>query len=122
MELILTDMKIKPVLVSLGLIGLAVIVIINVGQFTQFIHLVTGLRWYLVAAIIVVQLYSYFANAKFYQIVLGIFDHRLKVRRLYEVSLAVNFVNQILPAAGLAGAGFLSQATHPEVPRGEAML
>ena len=122
MELILTDMNIKQVLVALGLVGLAVVVIINAGQFGQFIHLVSGLRWYVVTGIILVQLYSYYANAKYYQTVLNIFDHQLKVRRLYEVSLAVNFVNQILPAAGLAGAGFLSQATQPEVPRGEALL
>lgn len=115
-------MNLKQILVALGLVGLAVVIIINAGQFEQFVRLVRGLRWYIVALIIVIQLYSYYANAKFYQTILQIFSHRLRVRRLYEVSLAVNFVNQILPAAGLAGAGFLSQATRPEVPRGEAML
>lgn len=115
-------MKPRSILVSLGLVGLALVVIINAGQFQQFVLLLGGLRWYIIPAIIALQLYSYFANAKFYQSVLVIFDHRLQVRRLYEVSLAVNFVNQILPAAGLAGAGFLTHATQPEVPRGEALL
>lgn len=109
-------------MVTLGLIGLAVVVIINAGQFQQFTRLIGNLHWYVLAAIVAIQLYSYYANAKYYQAILKVFDHRLKVRRLYEVSLAVNFVNQILPAAGLAGAGFLTHATQPEVPRGEALL
>jgi uncharacterized protein (TIRG00374 family) len=115
-------MKLKQIFIGLGLIGLAVVVIINVGQVGQFIHFVRGLRWYVVILIVAVQLYSYFANAKYYQTILGIFSRELGIRRLYEVALGVNFVNQILPAAGLAGAGYLSQATQPEVPRGEAML
>ena len=109
-------MKLRHWLFFLALVGLAIIIIVNAGQLGSFLHILGSLRWYAVLVIVVLQLFSYYTNAQFYASFFRVFNHKLPLRRLYEATLAVNFVNYILPTAGLAGAGYLTQATHPEVP------
>ena len=90
----------------MSLVVLAVVIIINAGQLDSFLHTLGSLRWYAVVIIIVLQLASYYANAKYYSDFFGVFGHSLPLSRLYEAALAVNFVNYILPTAGLAGTGY----------------
>jgi len=114
--------KIHRLMMIIGLICLAIVLIFNAHQFSNFIHLIKSLRWYIVVLIVVVQLISYYLNALYYRSILRIFDHNIKLMRLFEGALSTNFVNYVTPTVGLAGAGFLSQVLSPEVPRGEGVL
>lgn len=119
---ILKVMKLRQWLILLALGGVAVLVIINAGQFHSFLDLLSDLRWYAVVVIVILQLLSYLANAYYYREFFEVFGHKLSLKRLYQASIAVNFVNYILPTAGFAGTGYLTQATQPEIPRGQATL
>lgn len=116
-------MKIRNILVVLGLVGLAIVIFLNIHQLKAFIHLLSSLRWYILVLIIVVQLFSYYLNALYYQSILRVFSYTgFPFIKLFEGAMAANFINYIIPSAGIAGAGFLSQVLSPEVPRGQGVL
>ncbi len=114
--------KISTILSVLGLIGLIIIFYINRGQLKSVFHLLGDLRWYVIVLVCVVQIFSYWVNGLYYRSILRIFGYEISIKRLFEGALATNFVNYILPTAGMAGAGFLSQVLAKEVPRGKSVL
>lgn len=115
-------LNLRNLLVLLGLVGLAVVILLNHHQFADFWHLLKTLRWYVVVIIVIVQLASYWVNSLYYRSILKIFSHDVGLLRLFEGALATNFVNYVVPTAGLAGAGYMSQVLSPEVPRGKGVL
>jgi uncharacterized protein (TIRG00374 family) len=115
-------MKLRNILFIFGILGLALVVLLNGHQLDSFWLLLKSLRWYIVILIVLIQLASYYLNALYYRSILKVFSRSVKVERLFEGALAANFVNYIIPTMGLAGAGYLSQVLSPEVPRGESVL
>jgi uncharacterized protein (TIRG00374 family) len=114
--------RLHNLLTLVGIAALAAIILFNRGQLENVWHLVKHLHWYIIVIIIVVQLASYWTNGLYYRSILRVFGYDLGVRRLFEGALATNFVNYMLPTAGMAGAGYLSQVLSPEVPRGQSVL
>lgn len=115
-------MNLRRILLLIGILGLAVVLLLNKSQLDEFAHVIKHLRWYVLLLVIFVQLTSYYMNALYYQSILRVFGYRVKAIRVFEGALATNYVNYILPSAGMAGAGFLSQVLSPDVPRGEGVL
>lgn len=117
-------MKIKPkqVILVLGVIALLFVIIFNKNQFIQFWKLLFTIKFYVLAVVLLVQLFSYYLNALYYQSILKKFKYNIRVLRLFEGALAANFVNAIFPTVGIGGAAFLSQVLKPEVPRGEGFF
>lgn len=115
-------LNLRNVLSLLGLVGLCIVILINHHQFVSVWHLLGQLRWYIIALVVIIQLTSYWVNALYYRSILRIFSYDVGITRLFEGALATNFVNYVVPTAGLAGAGYLSQVLSPEVPRGESVL
>lgn len=113
---------VRTTLTVLGLVGLAIVVVVNRHDLHRFWGLLGSLRWYVVATVVVVQLASYWVNGLYYRSILRLYGHDLPTRRLFEGALATNFVNYVLPSVGFAGAAYLSQVLSPEVPRGEGVL
>jgi putative heme transporter len=114
--------RLRNILTLAGLIGLAIVVLLNGHQLANFVHLIKHLRWYVLILVVAVQLASYYVNALYYRSILKLFGYKIGLPRLFEGALAANFVNYILPSLGLAGAGYLSQVLDPDVPRGESVL
>ncbi len=115
-------MNMRRILIVVGLIGLGVILTMNLGGFRQFLRIFKTLHWYIVPLIIVIQIGSYIANAKFYDTFFKLSNHIVGLRRLIRVSLAINFANQVIPAGGIAGATYLSRTLSPDVPAGKSTL
>ncbi len=119
---IIVGMNLRRILVLAGLAGVAVAVILNRGQLHQFLSLLHQVRWYVLVLVIAVQLFSYWSNAKLYQTMLKAFGYKVEFRKLYELSLVVNFVNQVFPSGGLSAASFMSRSLHADVPVGKTTL
>ncbi len=115
-------MKLRRLLLLAGLIGLAVLVMVHLNDLTKFWDALQDLQWYIIPLIVIVQLGSYYFNARYYQAFFAISHYHIGLRRLYETSLAINFANQALPSGGVAGTTYLSEAVKPEVPAGTATL
>lgn len=106
----------------LGLGALVILVLLNYDQLGDFWRSLHEARWWVLFGVVLVQIFSYWTNAKFYQSFFRIFNHEISFRRLYEVSLAINFVNHVFPTGGLSGASFLSSHLSNDVPIGQSTL
>jgi len=115
-------MKLRRLLLVAGLIGIGVLVLVHLGDLSKFWDALQDLQWYVIPLVIIVQLASYYFNARYYQAFFAISHFHISLRRLYETSLAINFANQVLPSGGVAGTTYLSEAVKPEVPAGTAAL
>ena len=115
-------MNFRRLMLYISVLALAILVALNMSRLEQFIVALSGLRWYMLLAVIGVQLYSYYANAKYYQEILRLFGYELGIGALYEASLAVNFVNQAFPAGGLTGISYLNKRFEGQVPAGKLSL
>lgn len=112
----------RQLLVLLSVAILAGLVLVNRGQIGQFWQLLGSVKWYVLILVVVVQLISFFANAKYYESFLALYGLKVRFTKLYKVSLALNFVNQIFPSGGISGTSFLSNQLLPEVPSGKSTL
>lgn len=117
-----SKIRLRNIFALLGVIALLIVIILDRHEFSSFWQLLGSLRWYILAIVIIVQLASYWVNGLYYRSILRIFTYDVGITRLFEGALATNFVNYVVPTAGLAGAGYLSQVLSPEVPRGESVL
>lgn len=73
----------------------------------------------------VIQLLSYDSNAKFYLNFMRSLGHEADYKRLYEVSLGLNFVNQVFPSGGISGFsyfGYSLKHSSNEIPAGQSTL
>lgn len=114
--------RLRNLFTLLGVVALAVIIVLNRGELESVWHLLKDLRWYIIVLVAIVQPASYWVNGLYYRSILRVFGYDVGIKRLFEGALATNFVNYVLPTAGLAGAGYLSQVLSPEVPRGQSVL
>jgi P-type Mg2+ transporter len=115
-------MKLSRILAWLGLIALIVAVLVNFGIINDFVQLLGDAKWYVLVLVPLVQLASYLSVARYYQTVLAVFGYKVELKRLFDVALGINFVNQVFPSGGLSGASFLSRSLKGEVPAGKATL
>jgi uncharacterized protein (TIRG00374 family) len=115
-------MKLRRLLLLAGLVGICIVILAHLGDVPKFIDALGQLRWYVIPLVIIVQLASYYFNARYYQAFFAISDYKVGLKRLYQISLAINFANQALPSGGVAGTTYLSDAVKPEVPSGMAAL
>ena len=115
-------MNMRRILILIALVGAGVLLTVNFGGFKQFLGILKHLQWYVIPLVILIQLGSYFANAKFYDSFFKLSDHYVTFIRLFKVSLAINFANQVLPSGGIAGTTYLSRTLAPDVPPGKATL
>ncbi len=115
-------MKLRQVILVIGIIGLFIVILLNRHQFVTFWHLLINIKLYYLIVVIAVQLFSYYLNALYYRSILRAFKYEIGLKRLFEGAMSANFVNYIFPTAGMGGAAFLSQVLKPEVPRGQGFL
>lgn len=115
-------MKLRHILFYLGLAALLVALIVNTGRIEQLIQLIHQARWYILTLVLFAQALSYYCNARYYKSFFQIFGYKVRLRRLYEAALVINFVNQVFPTGGISGTSYLSSSLRDEVPVGKATL
>ncbi len=115
-------MQLRQYLTILGLLGIGLLIVTNLGELGSFWSAFTRVRWYVVPLVVGVQLASYYYNAGYYQAFFRMNDAQISFRKLFKVALAINFANQAIPAGGVAGATYLSQAVRGQVSPGNAAL
>ncbi len=112
----------RRLLLFASFVAVMILILVNVGQFTQFIHIIGHIRWYLLGFVIVAQVISYYAIAKYYESVFSIFEYHIPLKQLYKLGLAVNFVNTVFPTGGFSGTSYLSYKLQSKVPVGKTTL
>ena len=115
-------MNMRRFFIFLGIIGLGVLFATNLNALEHFIDDLAQVHWYLIPLIIIIQLASYYSNARFYDAFFALSGHHVPIWRLIKVSLAINFTNQVIPAGGVAGTTYLSRSLADVVPPGKSTL
>lgn len=105
----------------LGLFAFAIIVLANFGRLDDFVANLRQARWYILIFIVAMQLLGYYCTAKFYELFTKLFATPPSFRKLYRMSLAVNFVNQAFPSGGVSALPYLNGQLD-EVPSGKVTL
>ncbi len=115
-------MKIRSLLQWVGFAALALLLILARHRIIDAGHQAVHARWYILVLFIVMQVGSYWFNAKYYQSFFKIFGYKVPVKVLYIRSLVVNFVNQAFPSGGISGTSYLSTSLKAYVPPGKTTL
>lgn len=113
----------KRVLMALGAILFLVIVVVAREKIADAWRLIGQVNvWWLVLAFSI-QVPSYYFVAKNYQTLLMISGFKPDFRKLFELSFALNFVNNAAPSAGISGASYFSYVlSRDKIPAGQGTL
>lgn len=118
----MVSMNFRRLLLLAGLLGVGLVIMANLGAYGQFSRVIGRVHWAVFVLVGMVQLVSYYCNAKYYQTFFAISGHHVPLSRLYQTALAINFANQAIPSGGVAGATYISQSLRDYVPPGQATL
>lgn len=88
------------------LVALGVLVYISRHQIVDAVRNLADVNFFWLLLIIPLQLTNHFSVAKYYQTYLRTLGYHLSVKRLYRVSLEMNFVNNVFPSGGVSGFGY----------------
>ncbi len=109
-------------LVGLAIIALSLLVFLSRHEIRQAIHLIAASRWQLLLLIPFLQLAAFYGKAGYYHDFLHSLKYHVPLAKLYKLTFAVSFVNQVSPAAGVTGASLFSYQLRPKVPTGKTTL
>lgn len=115
-------MKKRYMLIIFAILAVVALVLFGWPQITEAFRLIITAEWQILLVVPLIRLTSFFALARFYQTALAAFKYKARIGKLYTLALAVNFVNQIAPTAGISGATFLSYNLRDEAPAGKVTL
>lgn len=119
---IMLIMNIKNFLIFLGFLAAIFLILMQSDQLEEFLRLIQTLNIWILLLVLPTQFLSYYANAKFFQSLLRIFGYPVSTRLLFKASLAMTFVSQALPSAGVSGASFFAHVLRDEVPPGKSAV
>lgn len=105
----------------LGLAAFAIIIGANIDRVGEFGGYLSQARWYILIFIVVAQLVGYYCMAKYYQLFTSLFGVKQNIKKFFNMSLALNFVNQAFPSGGVSALTYLN-AQMPEMPAGKITL
>jgi uncharacterized protein (TIRG00374 family) len=116
-------MNLRRLLIIIGVVSLTLLVASSFGNFNNILEAFERVRWYVLPLAAVVQAIDCVCNAKYYQSFFRISRRHIKLEPLCEISLGINFANQVIPAGGVAGTTFFTQAMSKyDVSPGNATL
>jgi len=100
--------KWKQIITILTLLAFAVLIYVLWDQVAETFSRLDDVRASVLLLIIPLQLWNYHAYTRMYQGLFEIIGNKIKYRPMYRVAVELNFVNHILPSAGVSGFAFFS--------------
>lgn len=110
--------KVKLIINVVTIIALGLLLYFSWPQITEGLKEIGGAKWSIIALMIPLQIFNFFAVGMIYYTYLS--DHRhAKITKwnMYKVALEMNFVNNVFPSGGVAGFTYLGyRLKHYNVP------
>lgn len=97
-----------------ALVGISIVIVSDFSDVHSVVKAFSHVGWYVVPLVILAQLLSYLADAEFYQTFFAVWQRKVKVWSLYEISLATNFANVAIPSGGISGTAILAKSLRQE--------
>ncbi len=108
-------MKARHFLFFIALVIIGLLFVRNFGKFQNLTNLIQNLNIWILSLIILIRYLSYWANTKYFQGFFGIFNHKIRYKRLFPVIMAMNFVNTVFPTGGISGISYMSRELNDKV-------
>ncbi|HSX28104.1 MAG TPA: lysylphosphatidylglycerol synthase transmembrane domain-containing protein [Candidatus Saccharimonadales bacterium] len=107
-------MKLRAWINVITLVALVVVVILTRHQFTQVFANLHQLSLIAVVALVCIEFYNFYTNAKMYQEYLKALGEKVGTLDLFTISLELNFVNLVFPSGGFSGFSYFSMRLKPQ--------
>jgi len=76
------------------------------NQVADVINNIGSVTWWVLLLLIPIQAFNYHAQTKMYQSLFSIVGNKLSYKKLFRVSLELNFVNNVFPSGGVSGISY----------------
>lgn len=115
-------MKLRHLVFFVVLILLGVFVVRSLGRLDQLIDLLRHVNLWILLLILPVRYGYYWSNTRYYQHFFKLFKYRRTYNELFNSVMAMNFVNTVLPSAGISGATYFSHSLESSITQKESYL
>jgi uncharacterized membrane protein YbhN (UPF0104 family) len=116
--------KVKIIINVITIIALLVLIVVSWSDIQNGLAEIGGARWSIIALMIPLQLFNFFAVGMIYYTYLKSYHYkRINRWAMFKVGLELNFVNHVFPSGGVAGFTYLGyRMQHYGVPAARTTL
>lgn len=110
--------KVKLIINIFTLVALGVLLYFSWPQIQEGLREIGGAKWSIIALMIPVQIFNFYAVGMIYYSYLNGNNHsKITPRNMFKVALELNFVNNVFPSGGVAGFTYLGyRLKHYDIP------
>ena len=112
----------KNILLLVAILGFGLVIYSARHQLEETWTLISGVSLGSLLMLPLTQLISYFFLSEYYRSMIFNFGGRIRLMRTYGTTIALNFVNQILPSGGASGITYIIYAYRDAVDGGKITL
>lgn len=100
----------RPLLFFLAIIALGVLILSRIGQLQSFVATIKGVNIWLLLLVIPLRYAYYWANTWYFSSFFRLFEAPQERKHLFRTVVATNFVNIIVPTAGVSGLSYMRES------------
>jgi uncharacterized protein (TIRG00374 family) len=109
--------RVKIIINVITILALLVLIYVSWPQITEGLKEIGGAKWSIIALMIPLQIFNFFAVGMIYYTYFSNHHHRVTKKNMFKVALELNFVNHVFPSGGVAGFTYLGyRMKHYGVP------
>lgn len=115
-------MKFRQFAFFIVLILVGLLVVRSFGKFGQLVELLRNVNIAVLFLLLPARYMYYWSNTRYYEHFFQIFKRKVAFRDLFGSVLSMNFVNTVIPSAGLSGATYFAHRLEDKVTARESYL
>ena len=101
--------RFKAVLFFVAIIALGILIISRLGQLQSLIDTIKGVNLWLLLLVVPLRFLYYWANTLYFRKFFEMFDNEVEHKHLFRTVVATNFINIIIPSAGVSGLSYMRE-------------
>lgn len=99
--------RVKIIINVITILALLVLIYVSWPQITEGLKEIGGAKWSIIALMIPLQIFNFFAVGMIYYTYFSSHHHHVTKKNMFKVALELNFVNHVFPSGGVAGFTYL---------------
>lgn len=99
--------RVKIIINVITILALLVLIYVSWPQITEGLKEIGGAKWSIIALMIPLQIFNFFAVGMIYYTYFTTHHHHVTKKNMFKVALELNFVNHVFPSGGVAGFTYL---------------
>lgn len=99
--------RVKLIINVITIVALLVLIYVSWPQITEGLKEIGGAKWSIIALMIPVQIFNYYAVGMIYYTYFSVHGTNVSKKNMFKIALELNFVNHVFPSGGVAGFTYL---------------